>query len=88
MTEGKRLTIDQLARAGQAAFGERWQTALANVLNVNSSRIRGVLAGKRLPPPGWTPEIIELLRRRSQECLDMERALENELNSGNAPDRD
>lgn len=65
---GHRLTADELALAGRAAFGERWQSSLAEVLAVDSSRIRGVLAGRRQAPPGWTDEIIQLLERRSSEC--------------------
>lgn len=79
--EEKRLTADQLGAAGRAAFGARWQSSLADALGVDSSRIRGVLSGKRMSPPGWTPEILELLKERSLECLETERNLRRELDS-------
>lgn len=71
----ERLTADQLAEAGRAAFGERWQSSLAEVLAVDSSRIRGVLAGRRQAPPGWTDEVLALLERREAECRAAAKAL-------------
>ncbi|MXV35958.1 MULTISPECIES: transcriptional regulator [unclassified Saccharibacter] len=79
-----RLTADQLAEAGRVAFGQRWQSDLADYLGVDSSRIRGVLSGKRRSPPGWTDEVLRLLRERSQQCHAMETTLRDDIEAKQA----
>ena len=74
-----RLTADQLAAAGQAAFGPRWQTSVAEVLDVPSCRIRGVLSGARRSPPGWTDEIVALLEQRAEDCQKAAAVLKERL---------
>ena len=83
----QRLTPDQLAAAGRAAFGERWQSSLAEALAVDSSRIRGVLAGRRQAPPGWTPEILVLLEQREDECRTAAKVLREQA-SNQGPDEE
>ena len=72
------LAPDDLTRAGQALFGERWQTDLAGALHLtDSARIRQMLSGRRPVPPGVAAEIMALLRQKSAEAAaiadDLER---------------
>lgn len=54
-----------LEEAGQALYGERWQSEMARALGVKDSRrIREWMAGDRTIPPGIWPELAELLRQR------------------------
>lgn len=76
-----RLTADQLAQAGETAFGQRWQSDLADYLKVDSSRIRGVLAGKRRSPPGWTDEVLRLLQERAEQCHARRDALQHDIDA-------
>lgn len=73
------LTPEDLARAGQALFGARWQTDLADALGFSdSARIRQFLGGRRQVPPGVGAEIMALLRQRSAETAAIADELERQ----------
>lgn len=62
-----KLTKEKLAQAGQALYGERWQTDLANALDIDNRRVRQWLSDER-PIPDWlTGELIILLEKNSQQ---------------------
>ena len=54
------MTPQDLKSSGKLLFGERWQTALAKVINVNDLPGRHWLSGQRNVPNGVEIEIIEL----------------------------
>lgn len=60
-----------LLRSGNALYGERWQSALAQDLNVGARRVREWLAGDRSIPSGIWPDIAALLRAKQQEIADL-----------------
>lgn len=56
---------DELIKAGQALFGDRWQTGLASALGLSDARrIRQWLSGDRPIPTGVRADIAGLLRHR------------------------
>lgn len=61
----KNYGADELAAAGSALYGDRWQTDLARDLGLSDGRrIRQWLAGERPIPPGVWSDIAGLLRHR------------------------
>ena len=60
---------DKLRAAGEALYGDMWQSNLARDLGVNSRRVREWLAGERRTPPGIWTDIAALLRQRGDEAL-------------------
>jgi hypothetical protein len=61
------VTPDQLAAAGRALYGERWQTSLASDLHVVDRTMRRWLAGETSIPDGLKNELRELLINRVNE---------------------
>lgn len=53
-----------LRRAGEALYGDRWQSALARDVGVGDRRVREWVAGDRRTPPGVWDDITQLLRER------------------------
>lgn len=61
----KKYGASELAAAGVALYGDRWQTDLARGLGLSDGRrIRQWLAGERPIPPGAWSDIAGLLRHR------------------------
>lgn len=70
----------ELEFAGQALFGDRWQTDLANALQLSDARrIRQWMAGERKIPVGVWADICGLLRHRQM-------SIDNVLKSFEAPE--
>jgi hypothetical protein len=68
----------ELTRVGEALFGERWQTDMATLLNIDSRRVRGWLLAERKIPPGIRGELVVALQQRSAACA----ALATRLQTG------
>ncbi|MDO4434584.1 MAG: hypothetical protein Q4B82_08410 [Alysiella sp.] len=62
------MTTDQLIQAGQALYGEQWQSNLARSLNIDSRRIRQWLKGERPLPPWLAHELVRLLQHNIHQC--------------------
>ncbi|MFG0229449.1 hypothetical protein [Achromobacter sp. 413638] len=60
---------EQLERAGQLLYGDRWQSDLARALGVGDRRVREWAAGDRKPAPGVWADIAALLRQRQAEGM-------------------
>ncbi|UOO87518.1 hypothetical protein [Neisseria arctica] len=60
----KEFTAENLTAIGKVLYGERWQTDLADALNINSRRIREMVAGTRKIPPGIVVDILTLLKEK------------------------
>lgn len=61
----KKLGADHLRKCGEALFGERWQTDLAEALQLSDARrIRSWLSGERSIPPTVWADIAGLMRQR------------------------
>jgi hypothetical protein len=68
MSADPRLTPDELAQAGRALYGDRWQTDVTHDLGLtDSARLRQWLSGKRPMPTGLRDELVGLLTRRAAE---------------------
>lgn len=66
-TDAHRMTPEQLKNAGELLFGNQWQSDLARALDVDSRRVRDWLQERRPIPVGVKSEVIELLRKNSQD---------------------
>jgi hypothetical protein len=65
MSHAAKYGPDELAKAGHALFGDRWQTDLSRALNLSDARrIRQWMAGERPIPVGVWADICGLLRHR------------------------
>lgn len=76
LDRAKRWGPEQLARAGQLLYGERWQSELARAIDVNDRRVRQWIASERPIPPGIWADIAGLLRQRNEEGLALLREME------------
>ena len=67
----------ELERAGHALFGDRWQTDLANALQLSDARrIRQWMAGERKIPVGVWADVCGLLRHRQMSINKVLEGLE------------
>lgn len=55
-----------LQEAGEALYGERWQTDMSRALNVSDRTIRRLVAGATIPG-NIMPEVADLIEDRVQE---------------------
>lgn len=66
-----------LAKAGEALYGERWQTDLARDLGLTDARrVRQWMSGDRPIPAGVWADITRLLRHRGLNALSLSSKLE------------
>jgi len=71
------LTSEELEAAGNALFGERWQTPMTQALDLtDSSRIRQWMTRRRPMPAGIRNDVVRLLRARSAETAALADKLE------------
>ncbi len=61
------MTPSDLARVGQALYGDIWQSALAHGLEVNPRTVRRWLAGHSPVPDTARAGMLKLLGQRSAE---------------------
>ena len=67
-----------LAAAGQALYGDRWQTELARALGLaDARRIRQWMAGERKIPVGVWADVCSLLRQRQMSIASVLESLGN-----------
>lgn len=67
----------ELAQAGQALYGERWQSDLARDLGLSDPRrIRQFMAGERKIPPGIWADVARLLRQRGLAAVALSSKLD------------
>jgi hypothetical protein len=77
-------TAELLRTAGEALYGARWQSALAQDLAVSDRTVRHWLAGRMQPrAPVWA-EIDSLLRERARVVAAAQRLLARETGSPDA----
>ncbi len=67
---------EELKSAGEALFGDRWQSDLARELDVDSRRVRQWLSGDRSIPAGVWDDIFQILRAREMKIIDVVRKLQ------------
>lgn len=77
LNDTNRMTPEQLKDAGELLFGNQWQSDLARALDVDSRRVRDWLQERRPIPVGVKSEIIELLRKNSQDTASYAEILSN-----------
>jgi hypothetical protein len=67
----------ELSEAGQALYGERWQTGLARDLGIaDARRVRQWMTGDRPIPAGVWADIARLLRQRGLNAISLSGKLE------------
>lgn len=78
---------DLLAAAGEALYGERWQSPLAQALAVDDSRLPEWMEDERSAPPGIRADLAGLCRARQAALADLAFRLETEaLQDARSPD--
>lgn len=73
MDASRQLGAQDFAEVGKALFGEHWQSAMADALQLSdTARIRSWLSGKRSIPASVWNEVIEMLKHKQirLEVLD------------------
>lgn len=65
------MTPETLQFAGEALYGSRWQTDMAELLEIDSRRVRAWMAGERSIPPGIWNELAAELRRRGSRAIKL-----------------
>jgi transcriptional regulator with XRE-family HTH domain len=66
------VTDSELIRAiGEALFGTRWQTDVADALGVSSRTVRRWLTGEDQPRPDVWRELHALLTQRGQQIREL-----------------
>lgn len=69
MADARDKPHDLLPQVGQALWGSRWQTDLAEAIGVSDRTVRRWVAGERIPAGVWL-DLIRLMQERSA-TLDM-----------------
>lgn len=78
----KQCTPEDLKKAGEALFGERWQTDLSRELGLSDARrIRQWMAGERPIPVGIWADVCQLLRRRQITIQSVLTSLQKDTSS-------
>jgi hypothetical protein len=67
--------IDRLFLAGEALYGRSWQSQVADLLNVDTRRIRQWIAQERPIPSGIWHDLERALRGRGHAALALARVL-------------
>ena len=77
MELNKEIVFDpaDMAAAGYALYGERWQSELAHNLGVDPRRVRQWMAGERKPKVGVMLDIIALMENNQRELAAVKRKL-------------
>jgi DNA-binding transcriptional regulator YiaG len=65
------MTPDLLREAGQALYGDLWQSALARDLNVNDRTVRRWVANDSPLPNGLSDEVKQLVKQRGFVLADV-----------------
>jgi hypothetical protein len=74
---GRAMTPEELQAAGEALFGARWQSDMAEALGLHdSARIRSWLRGDRPVPRGVIAEVIAIARQREVLAAEIADQLE------------
>jgi len=79
------MTPDDLATAGRALYGDRWQTSLARDLHVSDRTMRRWLAGEFAIPAAVAAELRAVLIGRSNAIGSIVRYTVNPRDQVNAP---
>lgn len=69
------MTPALLREAGEALYGDQWQSALARDLKVADRTVRRWAAGDFGMPPGLCNELIALLLDRAEAIADVKKRL-------------
>lgn len=69
------MTPALLREAGEALYGERWQSDLARALGVEVRTVQRWATGDRTPAPGVWADIRELVKQRGAALAVIRRRL-------------
>lgn len=67
MTNPDTIAPGVLIRAGQALFGDNWQTPIARELGVSDRSVRYWTKGVHAIPPGVVADLVKILRARGRK---------------------
>ena len=60
-----------LQATGEALFGERWQTGIANALGISDRHVRRMLADDTTLSPGMALDLWRICEERAQDIDDV-----------------
>lgn len=70
MIDARDKPHDLLPQVGEALWGSRWQTDMAEALSISDRTVRRWIAGERIPPGVWL-DLIRLMQERSMLLDDL-----------------
>ena len=73
---------DILRRAGEALYGERWQSPLSRDLVVTDRTIRNWAAGRNECPDDVPEKLLHILRARGESVAKLTSTIEQQVGSG------
>ena len=77
---------DILRRAGEALYGERWQSPLSRDLGVTDRTVRNWAADRNECPDDVPERLLRILRARGESVARLTAMIEEHVNrGGNAP---
>ena len=73
---------DLLRRAGEALYGERWQSPLSRDLGVTDRTVRNWAAGRNYCPDDVPDKLLRILRDRGESVARLTAMIEEHVNRG------
>lgn len=71
------MTADLLRRAGEALWGSRWQTAMAEALDVSERTVRRWASGEYPVPPGAWGDLASFAADRRESLAELTREMQS-----------
>ena len=68
--------MNLIERAGQALWGDRWQTEMARAIKVNKDTVQDWRQGRSTPRSGVYVDLLRVANERSGQIKDLLHALE------------
>jgi hypothetical protein len=83
----RKVTVrsDLLKRAGEALYGERWQSSLSRDLGVTDRTVRNWAAERNDCPDDVPSKLLDLLRHRGESMMKLTTAIEQHLGTDEKP---
>lgn len=70
MIDARDKPHDLLPQVGEALWGSRWQTDMAEALSISDRTVRRWVAGERIPPGVWM-DMIRIMQDRTMLLDDL-----------------
>lgn len=78
---------DTLRQAGEALYGDRWQSPLSRDLGVTDRTMRNWMSGRHEAPADLFDRLLGLLKSRGESVSKLTLTIEEHLRSAETPQR-